>query len=378
MATTLDESVDGVAIAALARVERALVLLGQGRAELAERELRQALAVEPGDARAHAYLARCLVEQERNEEAQRSAESAVRLDPESAFAHCTLADVLWERGRAAEAIEEVMEAIGLDPFKPDYRAKLAEISFFGLNRPLDSLAAAEAGLALDPEHVWCGHLRAFALLELRRPAEAAVAAGAILRRAADDPMAHAIRGWALLDTKDRTGAEEHFRTALRLDPGSRWAQEGLRSSLRARYAGYRRPKLTWTRAVPEWELPAWKRGQVRWAGFWLAVLFAPVIAALAGVGILLWVAFRIARGTWRLTSDALAARQLRRDPLGEHLFPAPDPTVPYGVAACGVLALAMVDAAVAWKTDSVGHAVATMALVVIGLALLVQGWRTAR
>lgn len=377
MATTLDESVDGVAVAARARVERARVLLVQGRAGLAERELRQALAAEPSDPRAHAYLAQCLVEQERNDEAQEAAEAAVRQDPESAFAHCTLADVLWARQRPAEAIATALEAIRLDPAKADYRAKLAEIYFFGVDRPLDSLAATEAGLVLDPEHLWCGQLRSFALLELGRPAEAAAAAGALLRRAADDAMAHAIRGWALLDMKDRQGAEEHFRTALRLDSGFGWAKAGLRSALRARYAGYRRPKLTWKRPIPERELPWWKRGQVRWAGFWLALLFAPVLAALAGAGILLWVVFKIARGTWRLTTDAVAARRLRRDPLGQHLFPEADPNVPYGVAACGLLALAAVDAAVAWTTDSFGHAIAALVLVVIGLGLLVKHRRAA-
>ena len=365
------------AMIAATRVERARVLLVQGRAGLAERELRQALAADPSDSRAHAYLARCLVEQERNDEAQQAAEAAVRLDPESAFAHCTLADVLWVRQRSAEAIATALEAIRLDPTKADYRAKLAEIYFFGEDRPLDSLAAAEAGLALDPEHLWCGQLRAFALLELGRPAEAAEAAGAVLRRAADDPMAHAIRGWALLDTKDRRGAEEHFRAALRLDPRSGWAREGLRSALRARYAGYRRPKMNWTRRIPEREVPRWKRGQVRWAGFWLALLVAPVLAALAGVGILLWAVFTIARGTWRLATDARAARRLRRDPLGQHLFPEADPNVPYEVAACGLLALAAVDAAVAWKTDSLGHAIAALALAAIALGLLVKRRRTA-
>ena len=374
--TTLDATDDLAATsAAVQRQARARVLLAQGRADLAEAELRRALAAAPDVPQLHADLTRSLVEQGRNDEAQQAAEAAVRLDPESAFAHCTLADILWVRQRSAEAIAAALEAIRLDPAKADYRAKLAEISFFGEGCPLDSLAAAEAGLAIDPEHLWCSQLRAFALLELGRPAEATEAAGAVLRRAADDSLAHVVRGWALLDTKDRQGAEEHFRAALRLDPRSRWAKEGLRSALRARYAGYRRPTLTWTKPIPERDLPRWKRRQVRWAGFWLALLFAPVVAALAGVGMLLWVVFTIARGGWRLATDARAARRLRRDPLGQHLFPADDPNVSFGVAACGFLALAAVDAAVAWKTDSLGHAVAALILVVIALGLVLrQRW----
>ena len=279
--------------------------------------------------------------------------------------------------RSQEAIATALAAIRLDPAKADYRAKLAEIYYFGMDRPLESLAAAEAGLALDPEHLWCGQLRAFALLQLNRSVEAAEAAGAVLRRAADDAMAHAIRGWALLDTKDRQGAEEHFRSALRLDPRSRWAKEGLRSALRARHAGYRRPKLTWQKPIPERELPWWKREQVRWAAFWSALLFAPVLAALAGVGIILWAVFKIARGTWRLAMDARAARRLRRDPLGQHLFPAPDPNVSYGVAAWGFLALAVVDVAVAWQTNSLGHAIAALILGVIMLGLVLRRRRAA-
>ena len=109
----------------------------------------------------------------------------------------------------------------------------------GRRRWAEALAAADRGLALDPENATCMNLRAMALVQLGRKEEAAIALGSAL---ADDPenaVTHANQGWALLHRGDHLKALEHFREALRLDPDLEWARAGIVEALKARYLIYR-------------------------------------------------------------------------------------------------------------------------------------------
>ena len=64
---------------------RGLLLFQQSRYELAETELRQALAAEPDDAYAHAVLALCLIERKQPNEATDEARQAIHLAPDMPF-----------------------------------------------------------------------------------------------------------------------------------------------------------------------------------------------------------------------------------------------------------------------------------------------------
>ena len=85
------------------QLERGLLLFMQSRYELAEAELRQALANEPREAYGHAMLGLCLAKREQFKEATEEAEQAVHLAPDFAFAHYALADILHDRNHHAEA-----------------------------------------------------------------------------------------------------------------------------------------------------------------------------------------------------------------------------------------------------------------------------------
>ena len=342
----LVDVIGGDPAAVTTHLARAWVLTDQRRDDLAEAELRRALAADPTDPRPHAYLSFCLSARGRHGEARDEAETAVRLDPEWPDAHAALANVLLARGRATEALAAISEAIRLAPDSPDFRAKLADIHFNG-GRPSEALATAETGLALDVEHTLCAQLRALALLRLGRPAEAASGAAAVIRREADNAILHAIRGWALLQTGDRAEAEVHLRAALRLDPGYAWARDGLAQALRARYPGYRRPSLSQNRPATDGEHSPRERGQVRTAGFWLALILAPLLVMFVAVGSVLWVLGVTVRGTWRLAADTAAALRLRRDPLGRHLYPPSRLATALWEAACGYVSLAALVAAIA-------------------------------
>ncbi len=218
--------------------QRGMVLVGQGRFDLADREFRQELSQDPDNPLAHAFLALCLSHRDEDTGALREADEAVRTGPDLAFCHYVRGRALVALDRYTEAGAAAREAIRLDPDDADYPGLLASVEM-GRRRWAEALAAADRGLALDPENAGCMNLRAMALVQLGRKEEAAVALGSAL---ADDPenaVTHANQGWALLHRGDHLKALEHFREALRLDPDLDWARAGIVEALKARYLIYR-------------------------------------------------------------------------------------------------------------------------------------------
>lgn len=214
-------------------LQRAFLLFEQSRHELAEGELRQALASEPDEAYAHALLALCLSERKQFKEATDEARQAIHLRPDLAFVHYALAHVFHDRERIDEALAACEEATRLEPDDPDYLALQAQLR---LNRKEWRLAleTAERGLQFTPDHVGCANLRAMALVKLGRKAEAGATIDAALARQPDNAITHANQGWTLLESGHPQKALEHFREALRLEPGNEWARQGIIEALKAR------------------------------------------------------------------------------------------------------------------------------------------------
>jgi tetratricopeptide (TPR) repeat protein len=214
-------------------IERGVLLYQQSRYDLAETELRQALAAEPDDAHAHALLALCLIERKQLEDATEEARQAVHLAPDFSFAHYALAKVWYERNHYDEAQAAIEEAIRLDPDDADYRFVLSAIHF-DERRWEDALSTAEEGLALDAEHGGCTNLRAMALVKLGRTGEAGATIDTALSRNPNNSATHANRGWLLLEAGKANEAIDHFKEALRLDPENEWARAGIVEALKAR------------------------------------------------------------------------------------------------------------------------------------------------
>ena len=200
---------------------------------MAETELRQSLAADPGDAYAHALLALCLAHRESFQEATDEARQAVHLAPDFSFAFYAHAQVMFDRNRFPEALAAINEAIRLDPQDADYFAVLASIHMQE-SRWRDALNAAEQGLQFDPEHVGCTNLRAMAMVRLGRKSEAGRTIDAALSKNPDNSVTHANQGWTLLEIGDAKKAAEHFREALRLDPQNEWARQGIIEALKAK------------------------------------------------------------------------------------------------------------------------------------------------
>jgi tetratricopeptide (TPR) repeat protein len=221
-----------------ARIERARLLLGQSRYDLAAVELQLALADSPNDPVVHALLSECLTGQQKYADAVAAAERAVGCAPDLPIGHYALALAQFRRRHFPEAEAAANEAIQLDPTDPNHHALKAAVraereDWQGV------LAAADRGLEFDPEHTWCENLRAWALTHLGRKDEAGAVLDETLARSPEDSFTHSNRGWGFLHEGNPKRAAEHFREALRLDPGCEFARLGMIEALKARYRLYR-------------------------------------------------------------------------------------------------------------------------------------------
>lgn len=217
---------------------RAALLYEQGRWQLAEGEVRQALMSDGDDSEAHRLLALCLNAQEKFDPAETEARMAIHLAPDDADTHYALATVLATRYRFDEALNAVEEALRLDPYDA-HSYSLSSYLWFQKQDWTKALTLADQGLAIDPEYKDCLNFKAMALVKLGRKDEASRCLEGLLARDPNDGGSHANQGWTCLEKGNGEQALEHFREALRLDPMNRYARQGILEALKAKYFIYR-------------------------------------------------------------------------------------------------------------------------------------------
>jgi len=219
-------------------LQRAEMLIGQGRYELALEELSQVLAADPNHAHSHCLSGLCLSQLEKYDEAEASVRRAIELAPDTCTPYYVCSIVLLERNRLADAEKAISTAIELDPYNEDYFAQAAAVKL-QQKQWKAALTLSEEGLKLDPEHEQCVNLRAIALVKLGRKAEADDVLESTLRRDPENPMSHANLGWAKLEQSKPREAMVHFREALRLEPEMEWARLGIVEAMKGHYFIYR-------------------------------------------------------------------------------------------------------------------------------------------
>lgn len=220
------------------RTQRALLLLQHHRPAEAEAELRGHLSEHPTDVDALLLLSLALTQQDKHTDAVSVAQEAVAAAPDRASAHHYLAKALFHKGDLAKARLAAEESIRLDPEEADHFGVLALV----LNHQGEhaaALKAAEQGLALEPEHLTCLNVRSIELSLAKRFQEADSAMNKALELDPENPYTHSNTGWAVLRRGDHRRAMEHFREALRREPGMEHARQGMIEALKARYWIYR-------------------------------------------------------------------------------------------------------------------------------------------
>lgn len=103
------------------------LLLGQGRLDEAEAFLRRVLRSDPGLAGARNNLGLLLMQRGRWEEARTQFQQAVALAPASAEARVNLGAVLLVQGRPREAVRQLRAALEAEPWRTEIRMNLAWI-----------------------------------------------------------------------------------------------------------------------------------------------------------------------------------------------------------------------------------------------------------
>jgi tetratricopeptide (TPR) repeat protein len=339
------------------------MLFDQSRHKLAEKELRLAIAGEPDPAFAHALLALCLVEQEQLDEATREAQAAIHAEPDLAFVHYAHGHVMLRRRRIDEASAAAGEALRLDPETAAYHALVAHVRMEQRQWPA-ALEAAEAGLSVDAEDVDCTNLRAQALVNLGRKAEAGATIDGALRRNPENAATHANQGWTLLHQAEPKKAMEHFREALRLDPGNEWARAGIVEALKARNLvyGVMLRYFLWMGRLSsgtQWAILLGgcfgQRALQAMAKTHpdLAPWIMPIIFAYVAFAMMTWIAV------------PLFNLFLRLHPIGKHALSEEQKTASNWIGACLLLALVSLSA---WLATSLVHA--QFSTITFGLLLL--------
>jgi len=219
-------------------VERASLLLEQGRNKDAERQVKQALESEPNNDYALSILARCYMNEGQHDKGIEIINKAIAIDPNESFYFYLLGFGYYQKDQVVMAKENLSKAIALNPYNAEYFGML---SFIFLDDKMyeEALRNANEGLELDPENVTCLNARSRALNKLKRTDEAVETIGDSLSKDPDNKFTHTTVGWNYFERGDQKKAAHHFREALRTDPNFESARIGLKESLKSNFIPYK-------------------------------------------------------------------------------------------------------------------------------------------
>jgi tetratricopeptide (TPR) repeat protein len=219
-------------------LERARLLLDQGRTNDAIKEVKQFLQKDPENDEALSLFARCLYEKNEISEGIEIVLQAIRIDPENSFYFYLLAFGYYKKDEHFAALDNLNRAISLNPYNPEYYGLSAFVHLEEKDFKL-ALEKADEGLALDPENITCLNARSTALNKLKRTDDAIETMQDALAQDPDNEFTHATVGWNFLEKGKHKDAAKHFREALRINPGHRNARAGLKEALKSKIPPYK-------------------------------------------------------------------------------------------------------------------------------------------
>lgn len=219
-------------------LERANMLIEQGRPKEAETWVKKVLEQEPENDYALSVLARSYMNGKEYDKGIETVNKAIALDPEESHYFYLLGFAYYQKSDHPVAISQLNKAIELDPYQASYFGLLAFI-YLEENKFELALEKANEGLEVDPEDITCLNARSKAQNKLKMTDEAIATMQNALEKDPDNEFTHATIGWNLLEKGKHKEANGHFREALRLDPGYQNAKTGLKESLKSVIPPYR-------------------------------------------------------------------------------------------------------------------------------------------
>jgi len=219
-------------------LQRAGLLIQHRRFDEASAVLMQSLSLNPNDPDTLRLLGICRFSRDDNKGALAAFQQAISADPEEAELRVWVARTQAELKQLDAAHRSLDEAQAMDPDLSEIHSTRS-LLFYHQTKWAEAEKAAKAALELDADDLTAQNILSHALMMqgLKEESEAH-----IHQRFARDPESeytHIAAGYAALRRGDHAGAAVHFTEALRLNPESEGAREGLLTSFRARSLIYR-------------------------------------------------------------------------------------------------------------------------------------------
>lgn len=223
----------------MSELNHGLLLQDQGRLDEAEAIFYSVLAREPENDFVYSRLALCQLNQTgKKQKALESIGEAIRLRSDAAFYHAVKSLILSDLHKGKDALESADLAISLDP-EDAFPLAAKAAAYSELDRWAEVEEWSMKALQVDSDHAMAANLLTHALRLQGKVDQNAAAVEQLLAASPEDSFAHVNAGWSALQQGDSRQAETHFREALRLEPESGAARDGLLESFRARSWFYR-------------------------------------------------------------------------------------------------------------------------------------------
>ena len=220
-----------------ANLERARLLLQQGRTNDAVQQLKMVLQQDPDNTDALAMMARCQFAQKNFEAGIATMQNVLALEPGS-YNFYLLGFGYYSAGKNGLAMEAFQQSQSMDPWFVENYGLLSHV-LLEQKKFSEALDMANEGLAIEAENITCLNARSIALNKMRKTADAIDTMQNALAQDPDNEYTHCTVGWNYLEKGQHKTACRHFKEALRINPQMHNAQEGLKEALKSKIAPYR-------------------------------------------------------------------------------------------------------------------------------------------
>ncbi len=219
-------------------LDRAQLLLNQGRHADAKTSVRQALEMDPENDYALALLARCFFAGKQFKEGIETINHAIALNPLESFYFYLLGFGYYQQNQSSVALDHLQKAVQLNPYHSEYYGLMAYVLLHQKSFQ-KALQVANEGLAIEADNITCLNARSVALNKLKQTDAALETMQTALAQDPENEMTHATVGWNLLEKGAHKQAGNHFLEALRIDPNYESARSGLKEALKSKVPPYK-------------------------------------------------------------------------------------------------------------------------------------------
>ena len=219
-------------------IERANLLLKQGRVNDAISQIKTLLQQNPDNDEALALYTRCFYDKKEFNEGIKTCLHAIAQSADNHYYYYLLAFGYYRKNNNKEAIDQLDRSIHLNPFFCEAYGLQSHI--FCEEKDFEkALQKANEGLAFDPENISCLNGRSVALNKLKRTDDAIETMQLALAQDPDNEFTHVTVGWNYLEKGKNNIAATHFKETLRINPNNTNAKSGLKEALKSKIPPYR-------------------------------------------------------------------------------------------------------------------------------------------